>query len=195
MAKKNTAAAPVPRTRLLRAMENVPDDAPLWCGVAVNDGEDFLQGLCLHKSERSTKARVLAEIKASDFQEFPSDPEYGRYLLITPRLYIWRDDINRSQRFPATPEAEQYVHVQDKRNPYYDIYFRLDKKRKTITFALGGRKKELPVIEHSGWCWKPTKKGLFCSDMDALERDFLDPFWNPIAVDIGRKVLNIRSVV
>ena len=45
------------------------------------------------------------------------------------------------------------------------------------------------------WCWKPTRKGLLCQDIDCLERNFLDPFWNPIAVTIGRKVLNIKPAV
>ena len=56
-----------------------------------------------------------------------------------------QDSINRSQRFPATPEADTYTHVQDKSNPYYDIFFRMDTERKTIVFALGERKKEISV--------------------------------------------------
>ncbi len=192
---KKKPPAPVARTKLLSAMRNIPEDAKLLVGIAVQENEDFLQGLCLNRSQFFTKAQVLGEISASSFQEFPSVPRHDDYLLITPGLYVWKQSINHSQQFPETPEPESYTHVADKGNPYYDIFFRLDRERKTITFALGDMKKEIPVIEHSGWCWKPSAKGLLCSDIDHLEQDFLDPFWNPIAVDIGRKVLDIKPAV
>lgn len=187
--------APVPREKLLRAMRNIPDDASFLCGMAVNDGEDFLQGLKLNRSQFLSKAQLMAEINGSSYQEFHHVRGHDDDLLITPRLYVWKDSINHSQRFPATPGAEQYTHVQDRGNPYYDIYFYLNRERKTITFALGDRKMELPVIEYSGWCWKPTARGLLCMDIDKLEQDFLDPFWNPIAVNVGRNVLKIRPAV
>lgn len=94
----------------------------------------------------------------------------------TPRLYVWKDSINRSQRFPATPEADTYTHVQGKSNPYYDIFFRMDTERKTIVFALGERKKEISVTEHTEWCWKLTRRDLRCQNMERLEQSFLDPF-------------------
>lgn len=183
------------RTKLLSAMGNIPEDAKLLVGIAVRENENFLQGLCLNRSQFFTKAQVLSEIDASTFQEFLSIPEHNDHLLITPKLYVWKRSINHSQQFPETPGVESYTHVVDKGNPHYDIFFRLNKERETITFALGNMKKEIPVIEHSGWCWKPTAKGLLCSDVDKLEKDFLDPFWNPIAVDVGRKVLNIKPAV
>ncbi len=186
---------PIPHYKLLGALQNIPDDAPLWTGTAVNEGEDFLHGLCLNRSGKMTKAQLLAAINASDFCEFPPMSGYDSYLLITPRLYVFKDSINQSQRFPTTPDAESYTHVVDKSNPYYDIFFRLDRENKTITFALGVLKKELSVVEYSGWCWKPTRNGLLCQNMEQLEKNFLDPFWNPIAVTVGRKVLKIRSVI
>lgn len=194
MPKKRTPA-PVARAKLLSVMQNIPEDAKLLAGIAVRENEDFLQGLCLNRSQFLTKTRVLTEINASGFQEFPSVPGHDDHLLVTPRLYVWKRSINHSQRFPATPEAGNYIHVADKGNPHYDIFFRLDRERKTITFALGGMEKEIPVIEHSGWCWRPAADGLLCSDIDKLEKDFLDPFWNPIAVDVGRKVLDVKPAV
>ena len=195
MARKNAAVTPVSRARLLHAMENIPDDVNFLCRMAINDGEDFLKGLRLNRPLRLTKAQVLAEINASSFQAFPCIPGFEDQLLLTPRLYVWKESINRSQRFPATPGAERYTHVQDKGNPYYDIYFRLDRERKTIIFALGNKLKEVPVIEHTEWSWQPTREGLLCQDIDRLEQYFLDPHWNPIAVDIGRKVLKIKPII
>ncbi len=107
-------------------------------------------------------------------------------LLISPRLYVWKNSVNHSQCFPPTPEADTYTHIVDKCNPYHDIFFRLDREHKTITFALGDRKKSLPVVEHTGWCWKPTRKGLLCQDIEKLNQDFCGADWNPIAVTVGR---------
>lgn len=186
---------PVPRYKLLCAVQNTPEDARFLVRTAVNEHEDFLSGLCLNQSQFFTRRQLLEQITASDYPAFPTILGCGSRLLITPRCYVWKDSINQSQRFPATPEAETYTHVMDKGNPCYDIFFQLDREQKTITFALGDMKKSLPVIEHTGWCWKPANEGLLCGDIDRLEKSFLDPFWNPIAVTIGRKVLNIKPAI
>lgn len=194
MSRKKTAT-PVTRRQLLAAVENTPEDAMFLAGLAVNEHEDFLKGLCLNRSRYFTRAQVLEQIERSAFQVFPAIPGFDDHLLLTPRLYVWKDSINRSQRFPATLAADTYTHVQDKANPYYDIFFRMDKERKTVTFALGERKKEIPVTEHTEWCWKLTRRGLRCQNMERLEQSFLDPLWNPIAVHIGRKALGIKPAV
>ncbi len=188
-------ARPVARGQLLEAVRNVPEDARFLVGLAVNGHEDFLSGLCLNRSEFFTRAQILQQIADSDFQEFPTIPGFDSDLMLTPRLYVWKDSINQSQRFPATPQADTYTHVTDRCNPYHDIFFRLDRTQKTITFALGEKKKEIPVVEHTGWCWKPSKNGLLCQDMDLLERQFCGMDWNPIAVTIGRRVLRIKPAV
>ena len=192
---KKKQEVPVTRGRLLAAVENTPEDAMFLVGIAVNEHEDFLKGLCLNSSRRFTKAQVLDQIERSAFQVFPTIPGFDDHLLLTPRLYVWKDSINRSQRFPATPEADTYTHVQDKSNPYYDIFFRMDNARKTVTFALGKMIKEIPVTEYTEWCWKLTRSSLYCQNMERLEQSFLDPFWNPIAVHIGRKALGIKPAV
>ena len=192
---KKKPEVPVTRGRLLAAVENTPEDAMFLVGIAVNEHEDFLKDLCLHRSQHFSRAQVLEQIERSAFQVFPAIPGFDDHLLLTPRLYVWKDSINRSQRFPATPEADTYTHVQGKSNPYYDIFFRMDTERKTIVFALGERKKEIPVTEHTEWCWKLTRRGLRCQNMERLEQSFLDPLWNPIAVHIGRKALGIKPAV
>lgn len=192
---KKKPEVPVTRERLLAAVENTPEDAMFLAGLAVNEHEDFLKGLCLNRSRYFTRAQVLEQIERSAFQVFPAIPGFDDHLLLTPRLYVWKDSINRSQRFPATLAADTYTHVQDKANPYYDIFFRMDKERKTVIFALGERKKEIPVTEHTEWCWKLTRRDLRCQNMERLEQSFLDPFWNPIAVHIGRKALGIKPAV
>ena len=192
---KKKPEVPVARGRLLAAVENTPENAKFLVGLAVNEWEDFLNGLRLNRSQYFTRAQVLEQIERSAFQVFPAIPGFDDHLLLTPRLYIWKDSINRSQRFPATPEVDTYTHDQDKSNPYYDIFFRMDNERKTIVFALGERKKEIPVTEYTEWCWKLTKRGLRCQNMERLEQSFLDPFWNPIAVHIGRKALGIKPAV
>lgn len=192
---KKKPIAPVPRYKLLCAVQNIPEDALLWTGTAVNETEDYLNGLCLTHHNKTSKAQLIAEINASDFCEFPTMLGHDSYLLITSRLFVFKSSINQSQQFRPTPEADTYTHITDRSNPYYDIFFRLDREHKTITFALGDLKKELPVVEHSEWCWKPTRNGLLCQDIDRLEKNFLDPFWNPIAVTVGRQVLKIKPVI
>ena len=101
MSRKKTAT-PVTRRQLLAAVENTPEDAMFLAGLAVNEHEDFLKGLCLNRSRYFTRAQVLEQIERSAFQVFPAIPGFDDHLLLTPRLYVWKDSINRSQRFPAT---------------------------------------------------------------------------------------------
>lgn len=185
----------VPRPALLSALQNVAEDAPLWIGTAVNEGESFLDGLKLNRSKKTTKVELLDAIQTSAFSEFPTIHGHDDRIVITPTLYVYKDTINESQVFPATPGAEGYTYVCSKFNPYHNIYFRLDWEKKTVTFALGNNKKEVPIVENSGYCWRPTRAGLQCMSIEMLERDFLDEFWNPIAVTIGRKILGIRQPV
>jgi len=58
MAKKKPAR-PVTRGQLLKAVRNVPEDARLLVGIAVNGHEDFLSGLCLNRTEFFTRAQIL----------------------------------------------------------------------------------------------------------------------------------------
>ncbi len=192
---RKRSVSPVPRYQLILAVQNTPEDARFLTGAAVHEHEDFLNGLCMNRSQHITRQQLLEQIEASNFQMFPCVLEHDDCLLISPRLYVWKNSVNHSQCFPPTPEADTYTHIVDKCNPHYDIFFRLDRERKIITFALGGRKKSLPVIEHTGWCWKPTRKGLLCQDIERLNQDFCGADWNPIAVTVGRKVLAIKPAI
>ena len=93
MAKKKQVE-PVPRYQLLCAIQNTPEDARFLMGIAVNEHEDFLNGLCLNKSRHFTRCQLLDQVERSDFQMFPSILERDNHLLITPRLYVWKNSIN-----------------------------------------------------------------------------------------------------
>lgn len=77
----------------------------------------------------------------------------------------------------------------------YDIYFKFDHAAKTVTFALGGEKKVVPLEEYTGWSWKLTGTKLLCGTSFELEKTFLDEFWAVVPVNLGRKVLRIKDVI
>ena len=87
MSRKKTAT-PVTRRQLLAAVENTPEDAMFLAGLAVNEHDDFLKGLCLNRSRYFTRAQVLEQIERSAFQVFPAIPGFDDHLLLTPRLYV-----------------------------------------------------------------------------------------------------------
>lgn len=186
---------PISREYLIRAVENTYDDAEFLIGQAVNDADSFFTGVCCNRSAFWSKGKVLAAIHDSPLEEFFSVPGNADDIVINEHLYIWRDSINKAQILPETIDVDGFTHVHEKRNPHYDIYFKFDHDQKKITFALGEHSKTLSVEEHTEWAWKPTRKSILCMNSEKLERDFLDDFWNPIAVRIGRKVLGIKNAV
>lgn len=88
-----------------------------------------------------------------------------------------------------------YHHTAERGNPHYDIYFKFDHAAKTVTFALGGEKKVVPLEEYTGWSWKLTGTKLLCGTSFELEKTFLDEFWDVVPVNLGRKVLRIKDVI
>lgn len=97
-----------------------------------------------------------------------------------------------------TPDTEGFLEHLSKYNPYYKIYIRLDKENKTIEFKLGDKYKKLELIEEgwNGYVSKPYRqKYLKCTSAEDLEKHIHDEFWNPRMVDIGRRVLKIKSIL
>jgi len=187
--------SPVMREELLCALGNTYDDSKFLVGIAMLTTDSFFNGLCHRKHEFWSKEQLLAAIADSELTQFPGITGHEDDLIISNHLSVWRRSINRSQILPVTEDIGGFTHVHEKGNPHYDIYFKFNHEEKTVTFALGGKRKTIPVKEHTEWSWKPTRNGILCMDSEKLERDFLDEFWNPIAVSIGRKVLGIKDAV
>lgn len=96
-----------------------------------------------------------------------------------------------------TLDTEGYLEYISKYNPYYKIYIRLDKENKTIEFKLGDKYKKLELIEEGwdGYVSKPYRqKYMKCVSAEDLEKHIHDEFWNPRMVEIGRRVLKIKSI-
>ncbi|WP_121616607.1 hypothetical protein [Virgibacillus halodenitrificans] len=97
-----------------------------------------------------------------------------------------------------TPNTEGYLEYVSKYNPYYKIYIRLNKKSKTIEFKLGDKYKKLGLIEEgsNGYVSKPYRqKYMKCDSAEELEKHIHDDWWKPRMVDIGRRVLKIKSIL
>lgn len=190
------AMQPVARDDLLATIMNTYDDSRFLVGINVSDGESYLNGLTETKYERRTKNELLALVKESPFEVFPHLKGHEREdLVINPGLFVYKASINQSQVFESTPGAEEYEHCCYKVNVHYDVYFRFNHERKTVTFALGRRKKEVPLEEHSGWAWKYRRNILLCMSSEDLERTFRDPFWSGYMVTLGRRYLGIKPVI
>lgn len=193
MAKRKRVA--VNRQDLIRAVKNTYDDTEFLVGIGVDEGCDFFTGLQVNRSVLYSKAQLLDAIQGSTLQVFPTLREFDERIVLNSRLYLSLCAINESQIQPETPDVEGFTHCVCRYNPHYDIYYQFDHERKRITFALGELRKEVPLLEHSGWSWKAMRNAVKCMDSDYLEKSFQDEFWNPIAVRIGRYVLGVKPAI
>lgn len=192
---RKTERKPLTMPKLLRAVQGTYDDAQFLVGTVAEEDADFLQGLVRHRSYHIGKRELLREIERSPFTEFPYIPGGHDLILISSKLYVWRDSINHAQVFPETPNVEGFEHCCDRGNAHFDVFYRFDHEASKITFALGDRRRELPIREYSGWAWNLRSTALLCNTISDLERNFRDKDWNPIAVHIGRKALKINDIV
>lgn len=186
---------PLTKPKLLRAVQGTYEDTQFLVGAVVDENADFLKGLVRNRSYHIGKKELLREIERSPFIEFPYIPGGHDLILISSRLYVWRDSINHSQTFPETLDVEDFEHCCDRANAHFDVFYRFEHEAGKITFALGDQRRELPIREYSGWAWNLGSTELLCNTISDLERNFRDKDWNPIAVHIGRKALKIKDIV
>ena len=192
----NKKFSPVAKRDLMTAIMNTYNDARFLVGVNVGDGKSYMDGLTTTKHEWRTKDELLALVKESPFDPFPCLKGFEKEdIIINPSLIAYKSCINQSQMFESTPGAEEYNHCCYEANAHYDVYFHFDHEKKTVVFALGSRKKEVPLREHTGWAWKYGKSVLSCMNSKDLERTFLDPFWSGRMIPLGRKYLGIKPVI
>lgn len=104
MARK--ISRPVSREQLLQAVGNTYDDARFLMGMATRLEENFLQGLCRHRSEFWSKVQLLEAIFESKQMEYSGVPNHDEHLLLSDRLYVCRSSINKAQIFPKMEDAE-----------------------------------------------------------------------------------------
>lgn len=101
-------------------------------------------------------------------------------------------------QYYETHNTDGYMKYIDKLNKYNHIYIKIDKEStpKTISFKLGNKEKTLELIEEGfdGYVSKPYRqKYMKCVSAEDLEKHCNDEFFNPRMVDIGRRVLKIKT--
>ena len=183
------------RVKLLSAVQNTYDDAHFLVGIGLDENTDFRKGPTVNRSLYVSKQELLETIAASDYKQFRSMPTSPYDIVLLPYFFVYKHSINESQIFSETPDIQDFQHYADISNPHFDVYCKFDHAAKTITFALAGRRVTLPLVEGTGWVWKVEPGRILCSSTEHLELHFQEELWNPIAVHIGRQVLEIKDVI
>ena len=191
---KSKTKKSISKERLLKAVSAAYDDSYFWVCIGTETGKSFFEGLYCHKSCRYSKDELIQLITNSSCNEFLSIPGHDGSLAIDERHYIYISGIDEAQKYPATVDADGFTHLVCEYNRHYDVYYKIDRMNKTITFALGDFKRTLPLICHTEWAWKLDSAGLLCSDIDHLDQSFQDPLWRDIAIKLGRRALKIKSI-
>lgn len=184
----------ISKEKLLKAVSSTYDDSYFWVCIGTETGKSFFEGLYCHKSFRYSKDELIQLITDSSYSEFLPIPGHNGSLAIDERHYIYISGIDEAQKYPATVDADGFTHLVCEYNRHYDVYYKIDRTNRTITFALGDFKRTLPLICHTEWAWKLDSAGLLCSDFDHLDQSFQDPFWQDIAIKLGRRALKIKSI-
>lgn len=184
----------ISKAQLLNALYNTYEDATFFVGIGMEIGKSFSEGLFCYKSYRYSKSELLKIIEESCCDEFHTIPEHKDSLIIRESLFVYLWDIDYAQRYPVPSDVDGFTHIVCQYNQHYDIYYKIDRHKQTITFALGELKRTMPLISHTEWVWKLRSDALLCSDIEHLDKTMQDPFWSNVVVKIGRKALKIKAV-
>ena len=191
--KKDTSS--YSKALLTAAVLATYDDSRFFGGEACEPDADFHQGLTLNRSRYYSKVQFLNMLAEFAEDTVPTMPEHPNHLILSRSIYLSAVSVLEEQQYPPSVPVEGFTHVFSKNRPHYDIYYRMDYERKQITFALADRIRAFAVKELTEWCWKPTRSGILCQNIGKLDRDFRDPFWNEIAVYVGRKMLGFPGTL
>lgn len=107
-------------------------------------------------------------------------------------------DLYKNQYF-ETSDIDGYMKYVDKYNKYNHIYIKINKESipKTISFKLGCKEKTLELVEegYNGYVSKPYRqKYMKCVSAESLERHCNDKLFNPRMINIGKKILKIKTI-
>ena len=193
MAKRKALKPSFTKAELEAALSSCYPDSRFLTGNAVDPSADFRLGLVTNRSEFVSRSKVMRRVQQSEWATFPRMPDFPEHIVVSAHCFIWETNIVNSQIMPETRDVEEFTHVIGRANPHYDIYYRIDFEKKTITFKLGNLEQTLVIIEHSNYVWKPVRKQILCMSAEQLDRDFKDDFWDSIPISIGRRVLGIPN--
>lgn len=184
----------ISKSKLLQAVTSTYDDSLFFVGYGIEDDCDFTQRLRHNRSARCSKAELLDMIRQNAPDEITSIPGHSDYLVLIKNLYVSRGSINDNQVF-HTKAPEGYYHSVSKYNRHLEVYIKIDKEQKTISFLLGDKEKTLELVEYSGFVYKFARGKMYCQSAEDLERFMKDDFWNPAMIVLGRRVLKIALAV
>lgn len=180
----------ISKSKLLQAVTSTYADSLFFVGYGVEDDCDFTQRLCRNRSAKCVKAELLDMIRQNAPNEIISVPGHPDYLVLSKNLFVSRGSINDNQVF-NTNIPEGYYHSVCKYNRHLEVYIKIDKEQKTISFLLGDQEKTLELVEYSGYVYKFAHGRMYCQSADDMERFMKDDFWNPAMIVVGRHILKI----
>lgn len=184
----------ISKSKLLQAVTSTYADSLFFVGYGVEDDCDFTQRLCCNRSAKCVKAELQDMIRQNAPDEIISVPGHPDYLVLSKNLFVSRGSINDNQVF-NTKAPEGYYHSVCKYNRHLEVYIKIDKEAKTISFLLGDKEKTLELVEYSGFVYKFARGKMYCQSAEDLEKFMKDDFWNPAMIVVGRRVLKIALAV
>jgi hypothetical protein len=147
------------------------------------------------RNEFREKPCIEALVKASPSKELIIHPEAEDVLILSSKVGISRKDIAENIFYPTT-EIDGFENHTDKNNKYHNVFIKLDKRKKLITFKLGDSQKELKIIDRGSFVFKPHKdEFLICESLEKLDKYIHDEIMNPRMVVIGREILGIPAQI
>lgn len=174
---------------LLEVLKEVKEDAKFFVYFYTPDGTGTF------RSDFKEKSFVQDCIEKAT--EVTPHPSYNDVVMVSEHIGLSTKSFEENIYYETTG-VDGFMNYVSKHNQYYNIFIKLDKENKTITFKLGDKEKTLELLEHGfdSYVSKPYRqKYMICDNANELEKHINDESWNPRMVSIGRKVLKLDKVV
>jgi hypothetical protein len=173
------------KEKLMEALKQTKDDADYIIYYFTEEGTFS------NKHQFTPYVRELVE-KAT---EIKIHPDFEDIVMVADRIGISRKDFAYNISY-ETKDTEGFEEHTNKFEKAHNVFIKLDRENKLITFKLAEKEKTMQILERTDYVCNPYKgKYIRCVDIDGIVKHMKDEFFNPYMVKLGRKVLGFPDYV
>ncbi|GAB6458076.1 hypothetical protein bcgnr5390_61640 [Bacillus luti] len=171
----------ITKTTLLEVLKKIEDDAMFFCMTYTNREKGIFRGGKISKEALMGCIKNIDEIEIHD----------GDYFKVSENNYVHIGGIYNNINY-ITGDIQGFTEIKLTKNAYFNIFYKIDKDERTITYKLGQHAKTLQIKTGFDFVSKPSKgKFMQTESVNYLEHTLKEKENADRNISIGRRVLGI----
>lgn len=166
---------------LLDLLDKTHTDALFGYKQLINENKYYFRKASIHQvREWLSSIEQLHWINNHDFA-----------IRITEHIHLYVEEFFKNIPY-ETLQTEGYEEISCLKNPYYNLFYKIDTVAETITFKLAKKQLTLGIQSQQDFVIKPHyKKWIKTDTIPSLQKHLADSFWADKNIAIGRRLLGL----